>query len=152
MKKAYSMIELIFVIAIIGILASIAAPKLFATRTDAIIAKVKTDIASIKTGIELKHSADMINGSMSYPASLHDATLGGCFSAVLKQPIVQVSVNGWTDCSTGTPDATGELTIAKANIDKVQTQFYYNKNNGNFYCKNTTSDAKSNKLCDTLTK
>jgi len=36
MKKAFTMVELIFVIVIIGILASVAIPKLSATRDDAI--------------------------------------------------------------------------------------------------------------------
>jgi len=45
MKKAFTMIELIFVIVIIGILAVIALPKLTATRTDA---KVSTIIANLK--------------------------------------------------------------------------------------------------------
>jgi general secretion pathway protein G len=39
MKKAFTMVELIFVIVIIGILAAVAVPKLMATRDDAIIAK-----------------------------------------------------------------------------------------------------------------
>ena len=38
MKKAFTMIELIFVIVIIGILASVAIPKLAASRDDAIAA------------------------------------------------------------------------------------------------------------------
>jgi general secretion pathway protein G len=45
MKKAFTMIELIFVIVIIGILAVIALPKLNATRTDA---KVSSIIANLK--------------------------------------------------------------------------------------------------------
>jgi len=45
MKKAFTMIELIFVIVIIGILAVIALPKLTATRTDA---KVATILANLK--------------------------------------------------------------------------------------------------------
>ena len=45
MKKAFTMIELIFVIVIIGILASIAIPKLAATRDDAINASIAKEIA-----------------------------------------------------------------------------------------------------------
>ena len=46
MKKGFTMIELIFVIVILGILASVAIPRLAATREDAEIA---TGIANIRT-------------------------------------------------------------------------------------------------------
>ena len=40
MKKAFTMIELVFVIVVIGILASVAIPKLSATRSDAMGANI----------------------------------------------------------------------------------------------------------------
>ncbi|ULO04293.1 prepilin-type N-terminal cleavage/methylation domain-containing protein [Campylobacter sp. RM12651] len=47
MKKGFTMIELIFVIVILGILAAVAIPKLNATRDDAEIAKLSTNISTI---------------------------------------------------------------------------------------------------------
>jgi len=51
MKKAFTMVELIFVIVIIGILASVAVPRLSATRDDAMIAKNSEYIVGIMTEI-----------------------------------------------------------------------------------------------------
>jgi len=62
-KKAFTMIELVFVIIIIGILAVIAIPKFSATRDDAIIAKAKTTVASIRSSLSSEVQRRVLSGN-----------------------------------------------------------------------------------------
>ncbi len=51
-KKGFSLIELIFVIAVLGIIAAVAVPKLLDSRSAAIVSTMKQDIATISTSIQ----------------------------------------------------------------------------------------------------
>jgi len=56
------MVELVFVIVVIGILAAIAIPKFSATRDDATIVKARTTVASIRSAITTEVQKRMMAG------------------------------------------------------------------------------------------
>ena len=62
MKKGFTMIELIFVIVILGILASVAIPRLAATREDA---EISTTVANIRTLLSDINSYYAVKGSFA---------------------------------------------------------------------------------------
>ncbi|WP_194145427.1 prepilin-type N-terminal cleavage/methylation domain-containing protein [Helicobacter sp. MIT 05-5294] len=49
MKKAFTMLELVFILVILGILAAVAIPKISASREDAKLVALKSDINTLKT-------------------------------------------------------------------------------------------------------
>jgi len=71
-KNAFTMIELVFVIVVLGILASIAIPKFAATRTDAQISKARADISSIRSAIMTERQSRLIKGDSSWVPQLSD--------------------------------------------------------------------------------
>ncbi len=65
MKRAgFTMIELIFVIVILGILAAVAVPKLAATRNDAQVAKSASAVSTAITDIGSYYTAQGVFGKM----------------------------------------------------------------------------------------
>ena len=141
--KAFTMIELVFVIVVLGILAGVAVPKLAATRDDATSAKMRGDIAAIRSGLSLVRSENMMRGVSTWPAleGSDEATL---FDGVLQQPIYPMKTggrNGWTLVAKGSNNATSTYT---ANVAGKSTTFNYyptsalatakGKNVGSFDC------------------
>ena len=51
-KKTFSLIELIFMIVVMGIIASVALPKLMNTKNSAVVSSLKQDIATVASSVQ----------------------------------------------------------------------------------------------------
>jgi len=135
------MLELIFAIVIIGILASIAIPKLAATRTDAVISKGKTQVAAIRNGITIQKGLRLLQGGSGFPKNLEkNKTDDKLFDAdILQTPIVAGSGAGdW--------NRTGDNKYIYYVTKEDSVDFDYNKTTGSFNCDTAV------KYCNDLTK
>jgi len=152
MKKAFTMMELIFAIVVIGILAAVAMPKLFATRDDAIISKIRTDVANIRSAVFNLHSKKLLRGDNSYPEALDDAAANtegeelfdgnSTIGAILDYPVYSKNKDGhWMK----TDDTNYTVKVMNNDI-----KFNYYSNNGHFDCKGLNSN-KADDLCKQLT-
>jgi general secretion pathway protein G len=65
LKKAFTMIELVFVIVIIGILAAVAIPRLAASRDDAEVTKARVVVASIRNALAMERQKRILRGNFT---------------------------------------------------------------------------------------
>jgi len=98
LKKGFSIIELIFVIAVIGILAAVAVPKLLDTRTSAVVNTVKQDISTITNAIQshymLNNTITDIRESVNVNESTWDVKNDTATFPAGGTPCVTITVNG----------------------------------------------------------
>ena len=148
LRPAFTMIELIFVIVILGILSAIAIPRLAASRDDAVLVKGKSQVSAIRSGISLQKSKNMLQGTPFIPAKLDDSTnynaanerlfnfADGNSSNILEYPIYSnTTQNGsWTKTA---------LNSYLFNLGRTTVAFDYNATSGSFDCSHTNADCKS---------
>ncbi len=74
MKKAFSLLELIFIISVLGIIAAVAVPKLMDTKNSATATTIKQDISTITTSIQsyymLNNGIEKISDSVNINPNL----------------------------------------------------------------------------------
>lgn len=127
-RKGFTLIELILVIAILGILAVSALPKFLNLGTRAEQASRDGVLGAVRSGIALYRANDMITsgGAGSYPTALDGVSssntqcVGACFSNILETGVNDTS---WVK--------TGDSTYT-FNDGAAVTTYTYNSTNGTF--------------------
>jgi len=138
-KKAFTMVELIFVIAILGILSAVAIPRFAATRDDAIIANGIATIASVRAGIITERQARLIKGDPKWITKANlDGGSGDYFGGVMMYGVNSSTTDGWSGTA-----GSGSYTYT---VGSTSTIFSYDDDTGKFTC---TSGAGK---CDILSK
>lgn len=148
LKPAFTMIELIFVIVVIGILSSLAIPRLAASRDDAVLVKVKSQVSAIRSGIAMQKNKRLLDGTTPFlPTTLDNVTsyntdnqrlfnyADGNTSNVLEYPIYsKTSHDGsWVKTNVNT---------YSAQISNTAVAFDYNSSSGIFDCTHTDQNCK----------
>lgn len=144
------MIELVFVVVVLGILAAIAIPRLAATRDDADIAKGRSDVAAIRAAIVTERQGRLLQGNTGFIATLDAAaqdTEGQALfdnngtAGLLQYGITSANSNGhWM--KTG-------ATVYTYQVMGQPVTFTYTQANGTFTC-NRAAAAPEGDYCQDL--
>ncbi|MDY3245516.1 type II secretion system protein [Campylobacter sp.] len=129
MKKGFTMIELIFVIVILGILASVAIPRLAATREDA---EISAAVANLRT---------LVSDATAYYTAKGEFPTNTKWSAITNVPLGNAS----------NTDATSEAKLKAGGKDCIKVKLE-NKKNGApahiVFTKDTAADSAG--VCKTV--
>lgn len=137
-KNAFTMIEVVFVIVILGILAAVAIPRLAATRTDAEITKGRADIASIRSAIVSERQGRLIRGNSDWITVLSENTTtlfdGNGSSELLMYGIAAGTGDGHWQSDSGT--------VYTYTVQGTAEEFTYTPADGKFTCVTTNATCK----------
>ncbi len=140
-KSAFTMIELVFVIVVIGILASVAIPRLSATRDDAEITKARVVVASVRNALAMERQKRILRGDFTPIVAVGGTNTGvfGNFDDNASQPMV-------LEYAISSSSQKGEWEYKEVGSEK-QYIFHglgdviFLVNNGKFVCKTPSSDG-----------
>jgi len=81
-RKAFTMLELTFVIVIIGILSAVAIPKLAVTRDDAVITKAIATVSAVRNAIATERQKRILKGDLAHPITALNLDAAGVVTNV----------------------------------------------------------------------
>ena len=125
MRKGFTMIELIFVIVILGVLASVAIPRLAATRDDAEVAKAATNLTTAISDITAYYTAKgqfSSNAQANFDKITNALTKAGKLNVKGNTTCVTVTLPTNTAGNTANASDKVELTLQFTGTDPVCKQ------------------------------
>jgi general secretion pathway protein G len=116
-QKGFTLIELMIVVAIIGILTAIAFPLYANVQQRARIAKAQADVRTLASAIVIysAHTGQIPAGDLSVltqPATVNNITAGPFMGSIPSPP--QGGSPGWATTYTYTAGSTGQFTVSAA--------------------------------------
>ncbi len=135
MKKAFTLIELIFVIVVLGILAGVAIPRLFPVITTSKIKKLQSQVSAIRVAIGNQYSKNIISGVNACPPLEKSTTDNTLFENILTYPIYK---------NKGDVKWDGNGSDYNATIGSIVVTFHYDNNpddNCKFECQNVSGTS-----------
>ncbi|RLA70489.1 MAG: hypothetical protein DRG09_03095 [Epsilonproteobacteria bacterium] len=158
-RKAFTMLELVFVIVVIGILSAIAIPKFAATRGDAIMTKAKATVGSVRSAVATERQKRILRGNFAIITKLSSsATLGNAvfdaFDGNASRPVLEYAP---LSCATATSTSCWRETTTASGTTAAPTKYTFNLptsggvvfllQNNRFECETPT-----NQYCKELTQ
>ncbi len=139
MKKAFTVIELIFVIVVLGILAAIAVPKFTSTKNMADISKGHADVATIRSAIVSERQTQLIKGNPNFIPKLSDNG-NILFTGDGTRTLLMYGIKAASSGSPGWAASDAGYKTYTYTADDTAVTFTYNDTSGIFTCDVTDTD------------
>ena len=151
MKHAFTMIELIFVIVILGVLSAIAIPKFASTKNMADINSARSDVSAIRSAILTERQSQLIKGINTYIPKL--SPTGATTGSVLFTGDANRTLLTYGKVAGSAATVVGKWTVKTGTAEKqynfraddTSVLFVYNPTTGTFTC--DRSDATYGTIC-----
>ena len=149
-KNAFTLLEVIFVIVVMAFIVGVAIPKFFESYQGASKVKIRTNIASIRAGIQKYKNDKLLKSDMaSFPEVLDDIDTDTASTEVFSNVASDLGIRATTteDYKTGEWIKLSESKYLIVITEDKAVEFIYDKETGKFDCLHEEQD-----YCEDITR